>query len=436
MSDLWNKALTLLKDRMDPGQFESWIRPIRALADDGGHLLLEVPDDFSRQWIRDNLLDQIQDALWDTVRQPVGIEFQIPGKARNAEAPSAPGPEEESPIRLVSRFTFETYLEGPTNQVAAAACRMAADRPGKAYNPLFLWGPVGVGKTHLLHAIAHRVRTEHPDLRVGYVTGEAYVNEVMTAIKNQRLDLLRHRYRSRYDLLLLDDVQYLHRKEFPQDEFFHTFNALYESGRQVVITSDRSPENLPDFSDRLRSRFQWGLAVEIPQPDEDLRIRILLQKARAEEMDLPIEAARVLAQHYRDSVRELEGALNRMTAHALIWKVPLSVDLARRIVTDSPGRKRTPVTAEFILRVVAEMHGLTIQDLKGARRHRAVSLPRQIGIYLIRKHTRASFPAIGHLLGGRSHSTIVAGLQALEKELAHDPSLEALIRDIEERLRL
>ena len=436
MSELWNKALALLKDRMDPGQFESWIRPIRALTDGDGHLVLEVPDDFSRQWIRDNLLDQIQDALWDTARQPVGVDFHIPGKAAAVEAPAPGGPDEESPVRLVSRFTFETYLEGPTNQVAAAACRMAADRPGQAYNPLFLWGPVGVGKTHLLHAIAQRVRAEHPNRKVGYVTGEAYVNEVMTAIKNQRLDLLRHRYRSRYDLLLLDDVQYLHRKEFPQDEFFHTFNALYESGRQIVITSDRSPESLPDFSDRLRSRFQWGLAVEIPQPDEDLRVRILLQKARAEGMDLPVEAARVLAQHYRDSVRELEGALNRMTAHSLIWKVPLSVDLARRMLTESPGRKRTPVTAEFILRVVAEIHGLSIQDLKGPKRHRGVSLPRQIAIYLIRKYTRASFPAIGHLLGGRSHSTIVAGLQAIEEDLPHDESLQGVLRDIEERLRL
>jgi len=434
MSELWNKTQDLLRNRMDPGQFDYWIRPIRALGDQNGHLVLEVSDDFSRQWIQDNLLDLIRDALWDTARQPVGVEFRIAG-GRPDDGPSTPAVAEE-PVRLVSRFTFETYLEGPTNQVAAAACRMVADRPGKAYNPLFLWGPVGVGKTHLLHAIAHQVRAQHPDLRVGYMTGEAYVNEVMTAIKNNHLDQLRHRYRGRQDLLLLDDVQYLHRKEFPQDEFFHTFNSLYESGRQVVITSDQPPEALPDFSERLRSRFQWGLTVEIPQPDEDLRVRILLQKARAEGMDLPVEAARVLAGHFRDSVRELEGALNRMTAHSLIWKIPLSVELARRIVAESPDRHRTPVTAEFIVRMVAEAHGLSLQDLKGPKRHRGVSLPRQVAIYLIRKHTRASFPTIGEILGGRSHSTIVAGLQAIEKALPHDASLQGLVRDIEDRLHL
>lgn len=434
MSDLWNKTLELLKARMDPGQFESWIQPIQAEVQDQT-LVISVPDDFARQWIRDNLLDQIQDAFYDTARYPVGVEFRVMHKEPPAELSPGADPGDDGP-RLISRFTFETYLENAGNQVAAAACRMVADRPGTSYNPLFLWGPVGVGKTHLLHAIAHRVRAQHPGKRIGYVTGESYVNEVMTAIKNGRLDLLRHRYRGQMDLLLLDDVQYLHRKEFPQDEFFHTFNVLYESGRQIVITSDQSVENLADFSERLRSRFQWGLALEIPEPDEDLRIRILLQKARSEGLDLPMEAARVLARRYRDSVRELEGALNRVIAHSLIWKAPLTVELVQRLVETAPSRKRAPVTAEFILRVVAEYHGLTPQDLKGPRRHRGVSRPRQIAIYLIRKHTQISFPGIGHLLGGRSHSTIVAGLQAFETALASDPDLQADLREIEDRLRL
>jgi len=435
MSDLWNKTVELLKDRMDPGQFESWIRPIQAQVHDET-LIIGVPDDFSRQWIRDNLLDQIQDALYDTARHPVGVEFRVVGSGPSVDPSPGESPGENDRLRLISRFTFETYLENAQNQVAATACRMVAERPGSAYNPLFLWGPVGVGKTHLLHAIAHRVQALHPGKRVGYTTGESYVNEVMTAIKNGRLDLLRHRYRGQVDLLLLDDVQYLHRKEFPQDEFFHTFNVLYESGRQIVITSDQSIENLADFSDRLRSRFQWGLALEIPQPDEDLRVRILLQKARSEGLDLPVEAALVMARHHRDSVRELEGALNRVIAHSLIWKVPLTVELVQRLIETAPSRKRSPVTAEFILRVVAEYHGLTLQDLKGPRRHRGVSLPRQMAIHLIRKHTSASFPAIGHMLGGRTHSTIVAGLQAFEKAQASDPALQGVLRDIEDRLRL
>lgn len=454
MPEAWSKALEILKDRLDPVQFEMWLRPIRPAQLGEGSMLLEVPDEFFARWIRDNYLELIKDALWDTTRQPIGVEFAIRGQmptdapaqqdlatalAIPPASPSTtarPTPAASDAERMVPRFTFDNYIVGLSNEVAHSASEFVAAKPGAAYNPLFLYGGVGMGKTHLLHAIAHELRRRQPNLRILYNFGESYVNEVMTAMKNGRLDALRYQYRGQCDVLLMDDVHYLAGKEFAQEEFFHTFNELYNGGKQIVFTSDQVPSSIPKVSERLRSRFEWGLVVDIAPPDEEMRVRILLRKAAREGIDLSQEVAHYLAQRFPTSVRELEGALNRVAAHSLIRKVPLTADLARRLTEQIVSDRRGRLTPELILKVVAEYFQLQPSDLKSPRRHRAVSTPRQIAMYVIRRHTTASLPTIGALFGGRSHSTILTALAHLEGLLKKEPATERAVRDIERQLGL
>ena len=454
MPEAWSKALEILKDRLDPVQFEMWLRPIRPAQVGEGSMLLEVPDEFFARWIRDNYLELIKDALWDTTRQPIGVKFSIRGELPTDEpapqdlatalaipptlpstAPRATHAASDAD-RMVPRFTFDNYIVGASNEVAHSACEFVAANPGAAYNPLFLYGGVGMGKTHLLHAIAHELRRRQPGLRILYNFGESYVNEVMTAMKNGRLDALRYQYRGQCDVLLMDDVHYLAGKDFAQEEFFHTFNELYNGGKQIVFTSDQVPSSIPKVSERLRSRFEWGLVVDIAPPDEEMRVRILLRKAVREDIPLTEEVARYLAQRFPTSVRELEGALNRVAAHSLIRKVPLTGDLARRLTEQIVSDRRGRLTPDLILKVVAEYCQLQPGDLKSPRRHRAVSTPRQIAMYLIRRHTTASLPTIGALFGGRSHSTVLTALAHLEGLLKKEPATERAVRDIERQLGL
>jgi chromosomal replication initiator protein len=438
MSETWSKALEILKARLDPVQFETWLSPIRTHAGQEGGLTLEVPDEFSARWIRDNYLEMIKDALWDTARGPVGIDFRVretPDAARPAATPTdAPAVEPTPSDTLVSRFTFDQFVVAPSNEIAHSASELVASAPGTSYNPLFLYGGVGVGKTHLVHGIGHALRARFPRLRMVYTFGESYVNEVMTAGRNGRLDLLRHRYRGQCDVLLMDDIQYLSHKEFAQEEFFHTFNELYNAGKQIVVTSDQSPKKIPGITERLRSRFEWGLLVDIAPPEPELRVQILLRKAGREGIALPVEVAEFLAQRFSSSVRELEGALNRVAAHAMIRKVPLTLDMARRVTDGIVTDRRGHLGAETVLKVVSDYFGLQVGDLKSPRRHQAVSVPRQIAMHLLRERTGASLPAIGAVFGGRSHTTVLASLRRIQDLMETESATERAVRDIERQL--
>lgn len=445
MTETWQQALDALKTRLDPVQFETWLSPIRLAEGPEGTLTLEVPDEFFARWVRDNYLDMIKDAIWDTARCHLGIHFRVSHARPAADQPADARPEpgtgpresEAGPglgERLVPWFTFETFVVGPSNEVAHSACEMVAENPARTYNPLFIYGGVGLGKTHLIQSVAHAVLSRFPGMRILYMSGETYVNEVMTAYKNDRLDVFRHRYRGQCDVLLVDDIQYLSGRDFAQDEFFHTFNELYNAQKQIVITGDQFPSAIPRFSDRLRSRFGWGLIVDIAPPEPELRMDILRKKAAREGIEVPEEVVAYLANRFPSSVRDLEGALNRVTAHALIRKIPLTLDLAvrvtDRIVTDRRGR----LTSDLVLRTVADYFQLHVSDLKSDRRHRGVSLPRQIAAYLLRKHTGASLQAIGQALGGRSHTTVLAALTHIEKVVALEPTTERAIKDIERQI--
>ncbi len=434
MLETWEKALELLRKRLDPVQFDTWLSPLHVERDGrDGNLVLEVPDEFFAKWVRDNYLELIKDAVWDTAKRHVGIDFKV------AAAPSTDVREAAAPKAvdgLVSRFTFDQFVVGPSNEVAHSACELVAANPAKTYNPLFIYGGVGLGKTHMVHAVGHAIHQKFPGQRILYMSGESYVNEVMTAIKNGRLDTLRYRYRGQCDVLLMDDIQYLAGKEFAQEEFFHTFNELYNAEKQIVITSDQFPSTIPKVSERLRSRFEWGLIVDIAPPEPELCSRILQAKAEREGINLPKDVADFLAMHFSNSIRELEGALNRVTAHALIRRIPLTLDLARRvserIVTDRSGR----LTVDMVLKTVADYFQLSVSDIKCARRHRGVSVPRQIAALLVRRHTPASLPNIGAALGGRSHTTILSGLRHIARIMEQDPAVERAVKDIERQLGL
>ncbi len=442
MVETWQQALEALRTRLDPAQFETWLRPIRLVDGSEGTLTLEVPDEFFARWVRDNYLEMIKDAIWDTARCHVGVQFRVSRHAdaseprRSAEGGDPREPESGSALgeRLVPWFTFDTFVVGPSNEVAHSACEMVAANPAKTYNPLFIYGGVGLGKTHLVQSVGHAVQARFPSMRVLYMSGETYVNEVMTAFKNDRLDVLRHRYRGQCDVLLVDDIQYLSGRDFAQDEFFHTFNELYNAQKQIVITGDQFPSAIPKFSERLRSRFGWGLIADIAPPERELRMNILRRKAAREGIEVPEEVIAFLADQFPSSVRDLEGALNRVTAHSLIRKVPLTIDLAKRVIARIVTDRRGRLTSDLILKTVADYFQVHVSDLKSNRRHRGVSLPRQAAAYLLRRHTGVSLQEIGRLLGGRSHSTVLTALKRFEQHMALEPTTERAIKDIERQI--
>jgi len=441
MADTWQQVLGVLQSRLDPTQFETWMSPIRPADGPDGTLTLEVPDEFFARWVRDNYLDLIKDAIWDTSRRHLGVHLKVataePTRSpdpRHRPDPAAGDPPAPIGERLVPWFTFETFVVGPSNEVAHSACEMVAQKPAQVYNPLFIYGGVGLGKTHLLQSVGHAVLAASPGFRVLYMSGETYVNEVMTAFKNDRLDSLRHRYRGQCDVLLVDDIQYLAGKEFAQDEFFHTFNELYNAQKQIVITGDQFPSAIPKFSERLRSRFGWGLIVDIAPPEAELRRNILRRKAVREGLEVPEDVIAFLADRFPSSIRDLEGALNRVSAHALIRKVPLSLELARQVIDRFVTDRRGRLSADLVLKTVADYFGLHLSDLKSRRRHRAVSLPRQVAAFLLRRHTGIPLQAIGQSLGGRGHSTILVSLSRIESLLGSDPTVERAVKDIERQL--
>ncbi len=344
---------------------------------------------------------------------------------------------------LDPRFTFENFVVGKPNELAHAAARRVADATTVTFNPLFLYGGVGIGKTHLLHAIGHAARARQPDLRVRYVPAETFIEDTIRAMRSMEpsaRSVVRDLYRDGVDMLLIDDIQFLQGKEKTQEEFFHTFNALHQAGKQVVLTCDRFPSELQQFHDRLRSRFDWGLVAEIAPPDRDLRCAILRQKVQEAGLTVPDDVLTYLAEHLRNNVRELEGALNKLSAHQMLLsraagtQRPIDLALARSVLgplIELPSRQ---LTAETIQRATAQHFNLKVTDLKGARRHRNVVVPRMIATHLIRKHTPLSYPDIGRVFGGRDHSTAIHACQKVEWMLQTDPAIQAAVQAIETML--
>jgi chromosomal replication initiator protein len=427
---LWERLLTALEVRLPPQALDTWIRPGRLLAHRDTHLEIGVPSKFLRSYIVDHYLPDLQAAgeacLGPHAQVTVSVDRPAAGVSpRVLPAPPAPPP----PAELDGRYTFDTFVVGSSNQFAQAACLAVAELPSRAYNPLFIYGGVGLGKTHLLHAIGHQIGQTHPQLRVEYLSTEKFTNELIGAIRYDKTPDFRHRYRT-IDLLLIDDIQFISGKERTQEELFHTFNDLYESHRQIVISSDRSPKEIPEIEERLRSRFEWGLIADIQPPDFETRVAILKKKAELDRVPLPDDLAYFIANKVKSNIRELEGSLVRIRAFCSLTGRELGLDLAQEVLANIWGTEERLITIDDIQRRVSEVFGVKPHDLRSKTRTKAVAFPRQVAMYLARQLTSDSFAVIGRSFGGKDHTTVLHGVHKIESLLQEDPKFRKTLDHI------
>lgn len=442
MGELWAAALGAIKDRIGKQNFDTWIKPVRFLAKNKNEITLEVPNKFFRDWLTENYLNQIESILGSLAKQEINILFSVnqklEGRAKTEKVFKKEDREREKPQRnnnLVPKYTFENFVIGASNQFAHAACMAVANQPGDHYNPLFIYGGVGLGKTHLVNAIGHWASAQRPALKIFYLSSETFMNELIASLRRDRMDEFKAKFRS-VDILILDDVQFIAGKERTQEEFFHTFNSLYESHKQIVITSDKFPKDIPGLEDRLRNRFEWGLIADIQPPDVETRVAILQKKAEVEGVQLPHDVAIFLASNIDSNVRELEGSLTSLGAFASLTKARITVELTKEVLRHTLKGADKDVTVENIQKTICEFFNIRIGDLKAKRRTQNIALPRQVAMYLCRKHTETSFPAIGDKFGGRDHSTVIHASKTIERRIKEDPHMQSTIEKLERSLNI
>ncbi|MBC7348066.1 MAG: chromosomal replication initiator protein DnaA [Clostridia bacterium] len=429
VQELWEQTLNLLSRQLSRPSFETWIQAVQPLALHGKTLYLGVPHEFARDWLQEHYAGLIKSAVRAVSHLPLEIQLVLPPDLQQ-RAPAAEG----LSLPLNPKYTFETFVVGNSNRFAHAASLAVAENPSRAYNPLFIYGGVGLGKTHLMHAIGHHVLARMPTCRVVYVSCEHFTNELINAIRDDKTEEFRGKYRH-IDVLLVDDVQFLAGKERTQEEFFHTFNALHEANRQIILSSDRPPREIPTLEDRLRSRFEWGLLTDIQPPDLETRIAILEKKAEMEGASLLPEVMFYIASQFQANIRELEGALIRVAAYAAFYRRPVDVETAATILADMlPQKKQPKITIPLIQKVVASYFNLRPEDLRAKKRNRTVALPRQIAMYLCRELADSSLTRIGEAFGGRDHTTVIHACDKIARDLKHDPSLQKTVRELTEQL--
>jgi len=442
-NDLWQSALTALERKFSKPIFEMWIKPLRLVSLTGDELLLAVQNNFARDWVENRLKTQIAEVLSEIFGTGVQLQFTVAPDAAEAAhgpngAPAAAAPA-GTPVRaqndfrpgnLNSRYTFEEFVIGNSNRFAHAAAQAVAAAPARAYNPLFLYGGVGLGKTHLMHAIGHRVLQDNPDANVVYVSSEKFTNEFIIAVQNNKTVEFRNKYRQ-VDVLLIDDIQFLEGKEGTQEEFFHTFNALHESGRQLVISSDRPPKEIQTLENRLRSRFEWGLLTDIQPPDLETREAILRKKAESEKIPVPDEVTSFIAKVIPSNIRELEGALIRVVAFSSLTKSSITVDLAAEVlknaVAQAPLRR---VTIASIKEKIAKAHGLTVKEMDNHRRDQRVAAPRQIAMFVCTELTDCSLPHIAREFNKKDHTTVMYARDKVKEQMQRDEAYRNKIRSL------
>ena len=436
MDQIWSNVLVQLEGKLSRKNFETWIKPIHAKETEQGKISLAVPNKLFRDWLTEHYLGAIEKLLQNLYPQYKGLKITIDPTVQNTwlDKKPHPAPSAVKPSTLVSKYTFDNFIVGSSNQFAHAACLAVASQPGDHYNPLFIYGGVGLGKTHLVNAIGHRIRERQNNQRVIYLTSEAFMNELIGSLRRDRMDEFKSRFRT-IDVLIVDDIQFLAGKERTQEEFFHTFNTLYEHHSQIIITSDKFPKDIPDLEDRLRNRFEWGLIADIQPPDMETRVAILGQKAEAENVNLPTAVAVFLATNIQSNVRELEGSLTRLGAFASLTKTEITIDLAKEVLRNTLSQSAKAVTIENIQKTICEHFNIKITELKSKRRTRNVALPRQVAMYLCRKYTDTSFPVIGYKFGGRDHSTVIHASKSIERKIREDPSMQATVARLERDLK-
>ncbi len=431
---VWQEVLSILKKHISSSALETWFYETKPIDMQGNTVVIAVANEFARDYIQSRYYPLLQKALQKIIgRSPINVQV-ICHSPQDEMASTAPETEPSFLPYLNPKYTFDTFVVGNSNRFAHAACLAVAESPTTSYNPLFIYGGVGLGKTHLMQAIGHYVCHNLPGLRVLYISSEKFTNDLINAIRDEQTEEFRAKYRN-IDVLLIDDIQFLAKKERTQEEFFHTFNHLYEANKQIIISSDRPPKEIPTLEDRLRSRFEWGLITDIQPPDLETRIAILQKKASLENIDIPDEIMIFIAQKIVSNIRELEGALIRVAAYITFTEKELSVELTEEILEQALNLSSPePITIKLIQNVVASYFDLKIEDLKAKKRSHAISYPRQIAMYLSRELTDNSLPKIGEEFGGRDHSTVIHACNKIRKELKNDPSLPQIISELHQQL--
>jgi len=448
VEQLWQDTQEQLKQRISPQNYRTWIKPLHCLSLEKDIITIQVPNRFVLEWVRDNFIEIIE----ETISQIGAVQYRIKlvvlqkkKKETNARLNSenkqinnfqnitteSHGNSLKS--QLIHKYTFNSFVSGVSNQFSHAAALAVANNPATTYNPLFIYGGVGLGKTHLLNAIGNYVIEKNPNLRVCYYASEKFMNELINSLRYAKMDEFRNKFRS-MDVLLIDDIQFIAGKERTQEEFFHTFNALYESHKQIVLTSDKFPKEIPGLEERLRSRFEWGLIADIQPPDIETRQAILRLKAEQNNIKLPEDVALFLSTSVSSNIRELEGHLIRIGAYSSLTSTPITLEMAKEILKDILIEKNKEITIEDIQKLVANNFNVKISDLKSPKRLKTLVLPRQVAMYLSRQLTNESFPEIGKKFGGKDHSTIIHAIKKIEQLLESDIQLRSVVNNLKKSL--
>jgi chromosomal replication initiator protein len=435
---LWEDILRELEKNLSEQVIDTWFRPLRYVAFENKSLLMEAPHRFFREWIEENYLDQFLSTATEVAGTKITVRFIANNPEDNGDllvngiSRTAPPPSEASrrtATILNPQYTFENFVVGHSNQFAHAACQAVAASPAKHYNPLFIYGGVGLGKTHLLNAIGNQSLNNNPISKVCFMSSEKFTNELITSIRFQKIDGFRGKFRS-VDLLLIDDVQFIAGKERTQEEFFHTFNDLYSSNKQIVVTSDNLPKDIHDLEERLRSRFEWGLIADIQPPDTETKVAILRKKAENLRISLEDDVSFFLASSIKTNIRELEGSLKRLHAYSSLSNREISLSLAKEVLASMLPEGKKKISPDLIMKIVASFFQTKIHDLKSSRKHKVITYPRQIAMYLMRRYTSLSLPEIGQKFGGKDHSTVIHAIKKIEKKMVEDPQTKQVIDDI------
>ena len=434
-AEIWQEALRRIEGHLSKPTFELYLKNMSPVALEGDTFVFAVPSRHAKEWIESRHAALIHGALQEVLARAIHIHLTVTDDGPLPQAPAAVARTTDG-VPLSPKYTFDTFVIGSGNRFAHAAAMAVAEAPARAYNPLFIYGGVGLGKTHLLQAIGHHVVHGKQLPRVAYISSEKFTNELINSIRDDRTLEFRTKYRN-VDVLLIDDIQFLAGKERTQEEFFHTFNTLHEASRQIIITSDRPPKEIPTLEDRLRSRFEWGLIADIQPPDVETRIAILRKKAELDGMSVPDEVAEFIAQRIHSNIRELEGALVRVVAYANLTRTHMTVDLAAEVLKELlPASSERLVTIPMIQKAVAEHFGLRVEEMRAKRRTKGIAFPRQVAMYLSRELTDASLPRIGEEFGGRDHTTVMHACDRVKTALAKDTFFAAGIKKLVDALRM
>ena len=443
MKEIWNKVLADVGEKISQKAFDIWLKPIRLLNFSENQIELEVPNKFFKDWISENYQNLIRDSLFHLTGQQYVVYFvvkEVSGekaeKARGTEriAPNRPVRQAVKEDGINPNYTFDAFVVGSCNQFAHAAALAVANLPAKNYNPLFIYGGVGLGKTHLINAIGNQILENDPSANISYTSSEKFTNELINCLRYEKMTDFRNKYRNK-DVLLLDDVQFLGGKERTQEEFFHTFNSLYESHRQIVITSDKLPKEISGLEERLRSRISWGLIADIQPPDIETKVAILCKKAELFNISLSNEVGLFLASNLGTNIRELEGALTRLRAYSSLTGSEINEAMAKETLKDILNDRQKMISIDNIQKSVASFYNVSVSDLKSSKKLKIYALPRQVAMYLCRGMTHSSFPEIGEKFGGKDHSTVIHAVRQIEKRINDDRELKNTIETLKNHLQ-